>query len=427
MEWPAYAISHGLNPFHSTRMFFPGGVNILANTSQLLIGTTLTPITWAFGPVAALNVALTLSPAASAMAMFVLVRRWVRWLPAAFFAGLLYGFSPFVVTNLTQAHLNFAMVAIPPLVVACLDELLVSRRHRPVPVGIMLGLLLAIQFFVGTEVLLGTVLLAIAGVALVALHTVLKQPSTFRDRWRSVVKGLVSSAVTAGVVLIYPTWYALEGPSHFAGRVWAFLNLSAGGTSGSQFLIPQSAASVRAGQSFFAFGLPPSAGGYPGDILSPQYFGVGLFIVVIAGLVVWRHDLRIRLFAALALFSVVLSFGAPKGSIWPWQAVAGLPVFDNVLPSRFVLFTYLSVAVILGIVVDRGFAAMMTRKLDADGSRSELAWSRRRLRARALATLVASAAVAVSLLPPATYLAANMPISTESVVVPSCPYFGPPS
>ncbi len=94
LEWPAYAISHGLNPFYSTAMHVPVGVNLLANTSVVAIGVLLAPVTWLFGPVATLNVALTLAPALSALSMFVLLRRWVTWTPAAFVGGLLYGFSP---------------------------------------------------------------------------------------------------------------------------------------------------------------------------------------------------------------------------------------------------------------------------------------------------------------------------------------------
>ena len=68
LSWPAYAISHGLNPLYSTAMFHPTGVNLLANTGEVGIGVVLAPVTWIFGPVATLNVALTLSPTLSALA-----------------------------------------------------------------------------------------------------------------------------------------------------------------------------------------------------------------------------------------------------------------------------------------------------------------------------------------------------------------------
>ena len=78
-----------------------------------------------------MNVALTLAPVLSALAMFALLRRWVRWAPAAFVGGLVYGFSPFLVTELALNQLNIAFLAIPPLVVMALDELLVRQRRSP--------------------------------------------------------------------------------------------------------------------------------------------------------------------------------------------------------------------------------------------------------------------------------------------------------
>src|SRR5580658_6469018 len=94
LEWPAYALAHGHNPFYSTALFHPGGVNLLAQTSVMGMSIPLIPVTWIWGPVAALNVASTLAPALSAFAMFMVLRRWVKWLPAAYLGGLLYGFSP---------------------------------------------------------------------------------------------------------------------------------------------------------------------------------------------------------------------------------------------------------------------------------------------------------------------------------------------
>ena len=122
LDWPAHAIAHGMDPLYSSAMGYPHGVNLLANTSELAIGVPLAPITWIFGPIATLNVALTLGPALSALAMFALLQRWVSWSPASFIGGLAYGFSPFVLSNLEVSHLDFTMAFVPPLVIACLDE-----------------------------------------------------------------------------------------------------------------------------------------------------------------------------------------------------------------------------------------------------------------------------------------------------------------
>ncbi len=50
LEWPAYALSHGMNPLYSTYLFHPGGVNLLSNTAEVGLGIVLAPVTWAFGP-----------------------------------------------------------------------------------------------------------------------------------------------------------------------------------------------------------------------------------------------------------------------------------------------------------------------------------------------------------------------------------------
>ena len=150
LEWPAYALAHGHNPFFSTALFHPGGINLLANTSVLAIGIPLAPVTWLFGPVATLNVASTLGPALSALAMFWLLRRWVRWTPAALVGGLVFGFSPFVVVNLAGAHLMTGVLVLLPLMVACLDELLVRQQRRSAAWSArVLGLLLTRAVLLG--------------------------------------------------------------------------------------------------------------------------------------------------------------------------------------------------------------------------------------------------------------------------------------
>src|SRR5579863_400495 len=192
-SWPAYALSHGLNPLFSSAVGYPTGVNLVFAA----YGVVLAPLTWLFGPVAALNVGLTLAPVLSALAMFALARRWVSFPPAAFVAGLLYGFSPFVLANVTTAHVDFSMVAIPPLVVICLDELLVRQRHRPAVTGVVLGVLLSAQFLVGTEVLILLVLEVVFAAVLMAAYTYWRRPELLRARVRPALRGTIVAGVTA--------------------------------------------------------------------------------------------------------------------------------------------------------------------------------------------------------------------------------------
>ena len=89
---PATSLAHLQNPFYSTAMFHPTGINLLDQPSVMALTVPLIPVTWIFGPVASFNLASTLVPALTAFAMFMVLRRWVRWTPAAYLGGLLYGF-----------------------------------------------------------------------------------------------------------------------------------------------------------------------------------------------------------------------------------------------------------------------------------------------------------------------------------------------
>ena len=399
LEWPAYAISHGLNPLYSTAMFHPGGVNLLANTSELGIGVVLAPVTWLFGPVATLNVALTLAPALSALAMFVLLRRWVAWAPAAFAGGLLWGFSPFVLVSLSDAHLMNGMLVVPPLVVACLDELLVRQRRRPVRMGVLLGLLLVAQFFIGTELLVIMGITGAIGVTLVVLYAAVGHREALRSHAHHALVGLGTGAGVAAGLLAYPVWFALAGPAHLSGPIWGSLYLGVGGTA-----LPQYVRATPASAGFTH--LTHQVGGYQGPTLSGQYLGIALVAVLAIGALVWRRDRRIWLFGAVGLLTVALSLGT-KTRVWvPWRVLVHLPLVQNIIPSRFVAMTYLAAAVLLGVIVDRTRTAVGVRTGGGAGT------------PRWMAAAAGTGVALVALVPIAGYLSPTLPMTVRPVVLP---------
>ena len=77
LRYAATAVSHGRLPaLFTTALNPPQGVNLMWNTSLLLPGILLTPVTLLAGPQTSLTVVLTLSLAGSAAALFLLLRRW---------------------------------------------------------------------------------------------------------------------------------------------------------------------------------------------------------------------------------------------------------------------------------------------------------------------------------------------------------------
>ena len=417
LEWPAYALSHGASLFHSTAIGHPKGINLLSNTSVLAVGTVLSPVTWLFGPIATLNVALTLSPVLSALAMFVVLRRWVSWVPAAFLGGLFYGFSPFVLSNLTEAHLMLAMAFVPPLMLGCLDELLIRQRRNPVLVGALLSVLVAVQFFIGTEVLL--ILAVVAAICVVALAewAAWRHPQLFFARLRHGTIGLGAGGVGTIALLAYPVWYSQRGPAHLAGPIWPGGAPAGTGTVLKDLVVPN--------QHFTWSGISPTfnhtVGGYQGFLLSPQYLGIGVALVVVIGSIVWRRDRRLWMFGLVALVATMLSLGVQYGGPLPWRLVENVPLLRDILTQRFVMITYLALGVMLAIIVDRvhrtpGEARSPTPRAGA-GRRGRPAkpwWQPHRV---ALATAVGLVAV----VPVAAYVSRAIPFTTEPVAIP--PWF----
>jgi hypothetical protein len=415
LEWPAYALTHGLDPFFSTAVGHPVGVNLPANTSELAIGVLLAPITWLFGPVATLNVALLLSPVLSALAMFALVRRWVQWTPAAFFAGLFYGFSPFVVVALSDAHLMLGMAAIPPLVVLCLDELLIRQQRSPVVTGMVLGGLVTVQFFVGSELLVLTVVCSAVGIGIVALYGAWRRPEQFRRHLGPAAVGLGVGMATAGVVLAYPVWFALAGPAHLSGIIWPGIKGNYAGIDlKSLILTPPPVVGL------FSQAANHRLGGYQGPVLSSQYFGLGVVVVVVVGCLIFRRDRRLWLFAAVTAVALVLSVGARNGIWTPWRPFAHAPLLENIVPSRFVLVAYLCVAVMVGLIVDHVRSAIDGRRPVVPTEPPATGDPPARARTpRVAGAVVATMVGAVALVPVATYLARTTPMTVEPVSLPT--------
>jgi len=99
LRWQEFALAHGHNLLFTTYLDAPQGVNLMWNTTAPVLGVALAPLTATLGGVFAYNVAETLGLATSAMAAFVMIRRYVQATDAtgtiaALIGGAVYGFSP---------------------------------------------------------------------------------------------------------------------------------------------------------------------------------------------------------------------------------------------------------------------------------------------------------------------------------------------
>ena len=396
MAWPAYALRHGDALFFSTRALHPYGINVPANTSFLAISVPLAPLTWIAGPVATLNVAATLAPVAGALSARALLLRWVSWRPAAFAAGLFYGFSPFVLENLALQHVEFATLVVPPLLFLCLDELLVRQRGRAWVWGLATGGLCAVQFFVSAEVLAMCALAAALGIALLVAAALVHRRAALAARWRHAAVGLAVAAGSAGVLLAYPAWYAVAGPRSLPRRVWPDVEYF--GSAWRTLFLPAGVRDRGPNAVLETYGY---FGSHP---LLLGYLGLGMVATLVIGLAWFHRDARLWFCAALLVVLEALSLGASAG---PWRLFDRVPLLANIVPDRLAGVADLFAAVLLGLVVDHAH-------------RSGLRWPGRARDARpGPGTLAALGLAALALVPIAAY--EQVPFTTRSVDVP--PWF----
>jgi len=386
-QWPATALAHAQNPFFSTALFHPTGINLLANTSVTGLSLPLVPVTWIWGPVASLNVASTVVPALTAFTAFVVIRRWAAWTPAAFVGGLLYGFSPFVLSSIEFAHLMTAALMLLPLILAVLDEILIRQRHGTRSAGALLGLLLFGQFFLSSELLaIAAVVIVVCLVALLAVALV-TNPGGLRERLPHAARALGIGLVLGALLLAWPVWFALEGPAHLPGLVWPNVGVIGG-------FIPSSFVTTGYPSELHSF-LPLS--GYLGPPLaSSAYIGWGFLAVLVVGLAVFWRDRRLWFFAFTFVVCVGCSLGERRGQWEPAWLFARIPLLQNVIEQRFMAFGYLAAAVLLAIIVDRTHRAVPD-------------WR---------GVLGALAVSGVALVPMAVIFSERLPFTMQAVVLP---------
>ncbi len=351
LRYDATAVAHGRLPALVTAaMNAPQGINAMWNTSLLLPGVLLTPVTLLLGPQTSLTVLATLGFAGSAASLFIVLRRWgVSASPAAL-AGAVYGFSP----ALLQAgigHYNLQFAVLPPLIVDAVLRLCV-RSRAPVRDGAWLGLLATAQLFTGEELLLLT---AIAGLLLLAALA-LGHPRAVPARFAVAAAGLGVAAAVTLLLAGYALWVQFFGPLTQHGSAFTpdfFKNDLTGFVTPSGYLLFHTAASAAAAASY--------QGGAPEYL---AYLGWPLVgVLALAALTCWRQP-AVRAAAVALAALVLLSLGGhplvggivQAGVTLPWHWLEGVPVIGTALPNRLSIVADGVAAALLGFALNRARA-----------------------------------------------------------------------
>lgn len=348
INWVPFSLGHGADPLLTNYVNAPMGIDLLWNQSEALPAIVLWPVTALMGSVFTFNLLTLVGIALSAFFAFLAVRRYVPNAWAAWVAGLLYGFSPFV-TGQVHGHLNLVLgAATVPLALMLFDELVIRQRMRARTLAPLLIVFGVVQFLVSQEFLLTSVI--IAAILVLALKLVSRTDRTNRGRYVLKVGGPAFAMLT--VLLAVPAALQLAGPNavsgvlHPIGRyVSDIVNL----------IVPTSVQLIRPAA------VTLTATHFTGNAAEwDAYVGIPLILLLIVAALVFRRVRLVTVASLMAVVATLLSLGPTlhvggndTGIPLPWWPLAHLPVVENVLPNRLMAFTFLAVALVLAYTLSR--------------------------------------------------------------------------
>ena len=365
LDWVGYAVIHLHNPLVTDWGNYPYGVNAITNLSMPLLGVLGLPVTLAFGAFVTTTLLFTLAFPLSALSAYVLISRWVRWRPAAFGGGLLYGFSPYLAAQ-GGSHLNLVFVPLPPLIFGVLGHIASGRARRAWVWGTVLALLCVAQFLISAEILVSTVIVGAIGLFIAAAVN----RAGARDRWKSAARAIgIASAIT-GLLLAYPLWLLTAGPARISGPV-QLTSLYRGNLLAP--LIPDSSMHFR------VTGWLPLANTFSGTTSeNGLYIGLPLLVILIAGAIALRHRpvMKVAALTTIAAFIVSLGSRLTVGRyVWtavplPEAALTHIPILDNTIAARYSLYVVLGAAVIFALTIEALRERLTRERPHEDGRRS---------------------------------------------------------
>ncbi len=331
-------VTHGGNPFFSHQVLAPEGANLMVNTSSLGLSVPLAPLTLALGPHVTFVLAVTLCLGGTAYGWYhVLSRHVVGSRFAAFLGAALCGFGPGMISH-AGGQLDLVANFLVPFLVW--GTLRLAQPGRTVRRGIGLGLLGAYQMMIAEEVLFLTGITLGVFIALAAVQ----RRAAAREALPRFLRGSAVAALTAALLVGYPLWFQFFGPRRASGVMAGVRNA----------VTPL---------QWYVSTPPGSLGGNPtaNNVLysvneANSFFGWPL-VVLVTGVVVWQwRDPVVRALAGAGLVAGMISLGTTVRygpfdlGPGPFRALASLPLFDKLTPSRFGL----AVMVVFGVLVALG-------------------------------------------------------------------------
>src|SRR5580692_2062227 len=206
MWWVAHQVILVHNPWSTSYLAAPGGLQLGYHTLVPLLGAAMAPVTLAFGPSASYNLLVIAVPGLAAYAMYRVARLWLPTLSGAIAAGAFFGLSA-MLTFQAWYHLNIAYgTALLPLTLEAAVRL---RRGPTIGRGVILGVVVGASALVNQESAVMALILAVLALAPWLAGT--RTRATAVIRLRAVAVAGIAGAVVASPQLIAMVQQARAG------------------------------------------------------------------------------------------------------------------------------------------------------------------------------------------------------------------------
>ena len=215
MWWVAHQIIHLHNPWSTTYLAAPAGLQLGYHTLVPLLGALMAPVTLAFGPSASYNLLVIAVPGLAAYAMYRVARLWLPTMAGAIAAGAFFGLSA-MLTYQAWYHLNIAYGTV--FLPLTLEAAVRLRRAPTVGRGAILGVVLGASALVNQESAVMALILAVLAVG--PWLAAARAWATAATRLRAV-----AAAGIAGVVVASPQLVAMIQQARAGGNATSAASL----------------------------------------------------------------------------------------------------------------------------------------------------------------------------------------------------------
>jgi hypothetical protein len=271
--------------------------------------------------------------------------------------GYIFGFSPHMLGEVLGHLVVIAVFPVPLIALVALDRL--ERRISAARFSVMLAVLLVTEFSCSVDLF--------ATMTLVGGFSLLMALALFNGDARIRLRGLIVPIVVAYLVsaaVLSPYFYYLFAFGHPSGSIWPPSRFSADLVG---LLVPRQ--TIWWGSTDFATAISRR---FAGTIMeNGDYLGVVLVVLV----EVFRRRFwptPVGKFLTILLLAIIIAAIGPtlhvaglEGFPMPWTIFQHLPLIENILPVRFMMYSFLVIGVMTAMWFSASSASPRTKIVTA--------------------------------------------------------------